>query len=254
MIPDATVLTPSAQPGGLLSVARSFPDDLDWTRGVIFTSGECLSPDRVGPCPVPSGSPGDDPYQSLEPATFLPIQLRLAVACTTRARAGLGAFASQSMVITREAALGAELQDGLASESNPKLEDATVSFGTTSVVDAISCLEAHAASILMGRQIWLHLPPAVGAHLMPGDLWRDGNLWRTTFGSILVLSPGYVGSRIFATGDVFAAASQDPPLEAVDRSINRQEAWGDAAGLVAFDPCFLAAAETGIVPCEQTSP
>src|SRR5690606_11853194 len=105
------------------------------------------------------------------------------------------------------------------------------------VAEAISCLEATAAQSLTGRVAFLHVPQGLSIYL-PRSITRDGEgRLRTPAGNVVVVSPGYSGSRIYVTGEVWAALQFVEVRTYTDRSVNTDEAWADYIGVAVFDPC-----------------
>ena len=238
-LPAPTVLTPTALPGGLLASASDL--SAGWENGIEFTPATCLVPERVAVCPEDYTGELDE----VGPVQFMPIELRQGVKCSSLSRLDVGRLAGETIDITTEYLLAQELQDGAAS-GNPALVDAT-SLGTSTVVgEAISWLEEAGAAALAGRLIVIHVPALLSVYL-PDTIYRDGEgNWRTRLGSLVVISPGYTGSDIYATGEVYAAVSPIDTKERMERSTNIDEGWGERFGLVAFDPCFNVSVTTPI--------
>jgi hypothetical protein len=260
--PARITLPPSGRPvGGLLSAAR--PIGGQWWRGVMFASGQCLSPEAIGPCSGDGGSPVDKPTQRpSEPATFQAFNVYQAAECTTLGRSDIRAFAESSLDVTREFGVALELLAGTAT-GNPSLGDATDLGAATDPVSALGCLDQMAAQSLSGRLAFIHASPAIAvAWMNNGAMWRDGRIWRTASGNVVVVSPGYdgrapggspavVGDSLYAyvTGEVYAEVGQRETLQSVERAQNTDQAWAEDAALVAFDPCFVAAIDTTVILC-----
>lgn len=247
---STVTLFPSGRAGGLLQAAR--PLEGEWQAGVYVGTDGCLAPIRVGPCDV-----GDaDPQTGGEPTLFRPAFARQIVACSLLGDAERPAqLARQAASVTVEYVLGLELFDGAAT-TNPHLNsaDTTLIGEDASMVEAIACVEAAAATGLSGRIAYIHVPQGLAAYL-PDNLWRDPNgVLRTPAGNVVVISPGYSGQSIFGTGEVWAATSVVGTKQYPERSNNTAQAWADDLVLAVFDPCFLVEVATDIVACQVTSP
>lgn len=243
MLPASITLFPSQRVGGLRSAANSLEEVApDWTRGLYVGGAGCLAPARIGPCAV-----GDADSQSPSAVQlFKPATIRQIVRCS-RLGGSVGEFASRAREVTVEYAMAAELFDGQAT-SNPSLSGSvTHDLGTALlVVEALACIEAAAAEALSGRIAFIHVPAGIAAYL-PSNLWRDDRgRWRTLAGNVLVISPGYTGSSIYATGEVWAAIGGFGLQTYLDRADNTDEAWADALALAVFDPCFVASIDTSV--------
>jgi hypothetical protein len=86
-------------------------------------------------------------------------------------------------------------------------------------------------------------------------VWRDdsGNL-RTPAGNLVVVDPGYSGTSLYATGEVWAATQSLGTKTFTDRSDNTDRAWADRLVLALFDPCFIAEVTTDLEVCTPPSP
>lgn len=224
---STTTLVPQARPGGLLAAARSLEDG--WERGLDVFVGALNSPDRVAPCAVGSGE--TDPGG--EVARFEPVLVRQGIHCSALGRPDVASKARQVVSTTLSWAVSQELFDGAAT-GNPSLSDAT-SLGTvTDLLDAIARLEDAAEQALTGRLAFIHVPVGLSAYLKfkVGD---DGMI-RTNAGNVIVIHGS--GNTVYATGEVFAAASTVEAREYTDRAVNRTDGWADALALAVFDPAF----------------
>lgn len=255
MLAGTFILPDPPRPGGLLAAALGFgegDDQVDWTGGVQVAGTYCMLPERQGAC-----SPGDGTlFDQVSDGSFDTVNIRQGVVCTALGRRDLPArYAQQGLTATLEYALSAELFDGLAT-SNPALEDAAVSFATTSVEAAVGCLEQYAAETFGGRVAYLHVPYQVASQMTDFVYMDDQDRWRTVTGNIVVFGSGYTGTSIYLSGPVYAAAAtfEGAALSDVVRRTNRVEAWADTLAIVVFDPCTLAVATTGIEVCTPTSP
>lgn len=228
--------------GGLIASSSPIPDDVPWTRGLTFVSDGCLIPERHGPCETIINPGPDTPGEA---PRFDPVLIRQGVRCTALSGFDLGQMAGDAIEQTAEWALGREFQTGTAT-GNPNLEDASVVTGAgPEVTHALGCLEEAALGVSGGRPVFIHVPPAVSAHL-PRTVERIDGILRTAAGSIVVVSPGYTGSQIWATGEVWAAVGFPSAEARLDRSDNTDEGWADEVGIAVFDPCFIFAANTDV--------
>lgn len=257
-------LPPSRRPvGGLLAAAR--PIEGDWTGGVKFASGQCLAPQNYGPCASDDAVEKVDQNLSDE-AEFHPFTVLQAVQCSTLGRSAVDQFANESLDVTREYGVALELLGGAAT-GNPSLSvgPTTTLTAATDPVTALGCLEARAGSSagISGRIAFIHTPPAVGTALLAaGAIWRDGRIWYTASGNIVVISPAYDGRTpggaaptsgqplfMYATGEVHAAFGMRETLQSVERTQNTAKATAEDAAIVLFDPCFTVAIDSGVNAC-----
>jgi hypothetical protein len=265
-LPTRITLPPSGRPvGGLLSAARPIGVG-EWWRGVTFSSAQCVLPQNVGTC-----TDGDvtKTFGNLaEEATFDPFQVVLALECSTMGRTALATFAQDSLDVVREYGVGLELLTGAAS-GNPSLADASqLGSGVPDAETALAMLEQVAAQQMGGRLAFIHASPVLGSALLSASvIWRDGRLWRTVGGNIVVISPAYDGREpgaaapeagdplyLYATGEVYAEVGQRDDLDAVERGQNTSQHITEDAALVIFDPCFNVAIDTGLVYCDVEEP
>lgn len=264
-LPTRITLPPSGRPvGGLLGAARPMPQG-DWWRGVTFGSGQCVPPQVVGTCT--DGDTTKDPQDLSDAAAFDAFAVIVALQCSTMGRSSLQPFAEESLDVVREFGIASELLTGAAS-GNPSLADATVSLAAAAdPAVALGCLDQAAALALSGRLAFIHVAPALATALFSaGAIYREGRLWFTPAGSIVVISPGYDGREpgsaaptggdplfMYATGEVYAAVGQRESLIATERGQNTLHAIAEDAAIAVFDPCFNIAIDSGLVACETVS-
>lgn len=257
-LPTRITLPASGRPvGGLLSAARSIGGD--WWRGVTFSSGQCLAPQVVGTCT--DGEVEKVMDELSDPVTFEAFSVLQAVKCSTMGRTDVSTFANESLDTTREFGVAQEFLSGAAS-GNPSLADATILGSASDPTAALGCIDQYAAQALSGRLAFIHVSPELAVQLFAAAIWRDGRLWRTPLGNVVVVSAGYDGRMpgtapiedddeafIYATGEVYAEVGQRDTLSAVERSQNTLEAVAEDQALVVFDPCLNVAIATGYQHC-----
>lgn len=239
-------LTPSPLSGGLLGAATPLRD-VEWWRGVDILPSGCLQPFREGPCSTEEAA--EDPPG--EVSRFQPMNTRQGVRCSTLSGPGVTRYAEAAVTAAANHLLALELETGTAT-GNPKLEDATSqgSFGRH-VLPALACLEQAAVAGLSGRMATIHLP-AGAAILVAGHLRRDGENWRTPVGNLVIVSSGYAGTHIYATGEVWAAMGVIDVDSRVDRALNINEGWAQIAGIALYDPCLALKVEIDVCATEDS--
>lgn len=251
---NPATLTPSRRAGNLRLAANPLGDG--WQQGLDVASGvACLAPVRLGPCAV-----GDQDPQALDGTQkWQPAYAQQIVKCTALGRPDVGEWAREAGDVTVDYALALELFDG-AQTSNPSLSDATVIGEVTGIAGneetlaaAIACIEASAASSLTGRVAFIHIPQGLAIYL-PSSVYRDGSgLWRTPAGNIVVVSPGYSGTSIYGTSEVWVGTERTDTRTFLDRGDNTDQAWDDHLVLAVFDPCFNVEVTTDITECTPPS-
>lgn len=229
---------------------------------MTFVSGQCLAPQSVGSCT--GGEESKVPANLSAEASFDAFAVVQSLECTAMGRTQLGSYANDSLDVTREYAVGRELLTGAAS-GNPSLADATVlGLAADGPVAALECLEQTAADDMHGRLAFIHASFGLATELLSASaIWRDGRLWRTAAGNILVVSAGYDGrdpggeapvegdtAYLYATGEVYAEVGQRENLNDVERGTNTLHSIAEDAAIVLFDPCFSVAIDTGVSFCE----
>jgi hypothetical protein len=262
-MPSPTRITfpPSGRPvGGLLNAAR--PIGGNWQRGVTFASAQCIAPQNIGPCP--EGMVTKDVSFLSDPVEFQPFQVFQAVQCSRLGGSSVVDFADQSLDVTREFGVAAELLTGAAT-GNPSLGDAAVLTAAADPVAALGCLEQYAWTALSGRTVFIHVTAQIATALLAAAaIWapQDGRVWQTAARNTVVISPGYDGREpgesaptsgdplfMYATGEVYAEVGERETLDSTDRTNNVETAIAEDTALVIFDPCFVAAIDTGLSAC-----
>lgn len=190
--------------------------------------------------------------------------------------------ARRQLAATESYELAAELWDGTVAAAdglaNPYLASAgansdTVTNGPTAEVSALACIEQALAELLRGQQGMVHVTPQLLVHLRAADaISREGTVWTTSMGHIVVADAGYSGA---GPGGAAAGSSQwaygTPmiqvrlgPVEvipgslddarglaaAMDRSVNDVVVVaGRLAGLQWANDCAHVAAEVDLPVC-----
>lgn len=237
MMPRRIILpATSRQSGGLL--VGSLDAAAGWEAGVSFTPNGCLAPTVGYPCvDDPAGSATVRPAGV---ATFYPVNIRQGVQCSALGDFDTAGYAAATLNVTAEGAVGSEFETGAAT-GNPALVDGTSVGSGASVLEGLACLEQAAADLLSGRQVWIHVPPKYAQALTP--LRWDNGVWRTVAGSVVIVSPGYTGDAIYASGDVYTATNDPDTMSALNRENNTLEGWGVKYGIAYADPCTFLTVE-----------
>lgn len=222
----ATTLLPSERVGGLVSAASPLAGG--WEGGLDIGSNQCLSPTRIGKCEAIDPPVWQRPHLA---GRYDSVIIRQPVKCSTLDRqTDVPNFAAATLSVTSEYALARELQDGQVT-GNPALEDLP-SLGTaTDLTQAIAWAE-WAAGSLSGRVAFIHVPAALAVYLPSLD---NG---RTAAGNVVVVSPGYLGTSIYVTGEVWVGLGSESLVSDVVRTLNDFEAIAETYGIAVFDPCF----------------
>ena len=257
---DVRLPSPGASSSGLLQQALPLPTG--WERGISFPRTGCLAPFVVGECPddddlkVAQSIPGS--------STFRPVMLGQAVKCSTLSGEDV-IDAGQLLDVTASDALEDELYAATASTrdkppdpatGNPSLSTSiTTDLGDLDdVVQAVGCAEQTAAGLVYGRRLWVHMGIAVAtAAAAANAIWRDGTRWRTPYGSTVLISPNLAAPAgtvttlpVFVTLPIYAGLGQRETLLDYDRKLNVATTRVEDVGMVAFDPCMVAIAGTGL--------
>jgi hypothetical protein len=116
-------------------------------------------------------------------------------------------------------------------------ESDTLTAAPASEADAMGCLEAGLADALRGQQGMVHVTPQLLIHLVGQQLVvREGTLWTTPMGHIVVADAGYDGS---GPGGVAAGASQwayatplvyvrTGPVQTLPDNLDDARGWAEA--------------------------
>lgn len=236
---EALELPPATRPAGfgLLPAARDIPGQF-W-RGVVVNSGQCLPVQPWPYCP-PDGlvKTSSRPTSGTEFEAFGVVQ---AVECTTLSSSEIEERAETSLSVTREYQIGEALAVGVVGTVNPALTGQEV-VGTAAgtVEEALAQAEDEASDRVTARLSVHHVAPSDATRLLASQaIFRDGRLWRTAAGNVVVASPGYTALQgaVYTTGEVFAGFGEGQTLTDVERSLNTETAYAEEAAVVAFEPC-----------------
>jgi hypothetical protein len=117
----------------------------------------------------------------------------------------------------------------------------------------LSCLEQHIADELFGAPGNIHASPLLKTHLLHEQvIYSDGRRWLTAMGNVVIASPGYTGTTLYATSEVFVAAGQRGVNTAVDRTVNQTSAWAEDLVMAVFDPCWIGSVDVEVNDCVFT--
>lgn len=253
---------------GLLAQSRPLPEG--WQRGISFSDTSCLAPFTVGECPT-----GDDLKEPQRPesVTFRPVELGLAVQCSTLGNeTDWSTVAGAELTRVQDHALASELYLGTASardagpssDPNPSLVNSAVELTQAGGMAYLACLEKAILETNSGRGAVLFAPVEVGWALMQNYLiWRDGGRWRTVMGSLVIISEAFDGRApdseeppapndslfVYGTTAVWAGIGERHTLQDVDRSINDVTARAEDVAMAAFSPCATFAIQSPMSAC-----
>lgn len=256
MLAQHVTLPPASRPAaGLLAGARSLNVD-EWWRGIAFAEVGCAEPTWRGPCT----SGADAPVSLGDSQQFAPITIRQGLDCSALSMSDIRTMAASRLDVTREYAMARTLMTGDGTEQDDSGTLNASIHGQAEELDeqdnvneAIARLEEEASKNLYGARAFIHVPPALAAFIEVNAAWRDGTVWRTMMGNVVIVSPGYFGEDpdgvleptrrwVYASGEVYASSGQRTVLFDVDRDVNTSVAWAQELGLVVFDPCWVAGA------------
>lgn len=235
-----------AHEGGLGLVAQSGLVPEGWqTGGVIIPAYGCGEPVVRDKCVA-----GEDVAHRPGVAGFPAIPIEQGFECSTLSPSDHEAHARARLLATVEWALGRQLQSDVIGAGPPSLDDAPVMGVTDDPATLVGCLEQAAVGQGFGSRWMLHTTIRGASHLRA--FIKDG---RSITGARWVISPGYenpndTSIRVWVTGPVWAG--YDTPIQtwgAVERRQNTATGWASTIGVVAFDPCILAAADLTVPAC-----
>lgn len=217
------VPAPTARPPlySLLVAAPVVEDDSRWQGGFEFAPEACSDGGRTG-VECWGGTAVIDPAANPRMVGGEPFAVWAADACSTfgyRARDYVGRARRQLLAIQSfqiaeelwEGSLNGEPSMGgqvIANTPLTAVGSDTVTNGPTSATGALAQLVDALGQCGQGRQGMIHMTPQLLVHLAAlGAVFRDGGLWVTPMGHIVVADDGYPGSGPGAT-PVPAGASQ----------------------------------------------
>ena len=248
-----------------------------WEGGVEWLPQSCTIGGALA-LDCPAGS--DEMVLPVAPGTVeaLPFVVWAPDACSTlgsvqrdwqgRARALLSA--------TESFLVAAEVWDGAIAdaESLPNVPLASagadiLTAAAESPVDALGCIEGGIAGAGFGARGMVHVTPQVLVHLVAaGAVVREGQLWVTPLGSIVVSDAGYSGNGPAADADgtsqwIYGTSSMryrlspvftvpgddDQPSAGIVVAVNSAEVYAMRAVLVEWDPCVHVAAQVNVGLC-----
>lgn len=155
---------------------------------------------------------------------------------------------------------------GLTQRSLVDASAQTLTVGGITVAKGIAEVEAALAAQLMGNPGMVHMSMRILQLAMSDDaIWRDGAVWRTASGNLVVADAGYTGigpsgseigasEFIYGTGMVSVALGPVETLPsstgdaagqalALDRSVNTMTVYADRLATWVWDPCVHVAAQ-----------
>lgn len=276
--PNAIVAPPVQPPRYGLIVAAPVVDDPSWR----WAEGFKFDPEGCAPGGVVDitrcGSFGDalDPGRGPAVVDGDPFVVWAGDECSAfgyaardwQGRARRALEASQSYNFAHELWTG-DLGDaaGLSNSALVDITSDTLTDGAVDEVEALACVEQALATKLRGRRAMVHVSVQLFTHLAARQvLVRDGALWTTPVGSVVVADAGYTGS---GPGDVAASTSQWiygtsmlslrlGPVETVGgpedasgfaHSDNTVQVWAFRPVAFVWDECAHVAAEVDIAVC-----
>ena len=245
-----------------------------WMNGVTFVpracgTGEDIFAGPFDPCIAPATNTSQDPIDGFEDAvTFLPFLAEVGYKCSALSVDfdTLSDYVKNIVDVGTSRALGLQAMEGAYVTTNESLRtaasDAAITGAPLNVGNAMSGLEDWLATTLLGAEGMIHLTPGLFAQVA-GDLITDGNRYRTHTGHIVVADAGYRGpapdgavtagvSYAYASGPVWYEAETINIRGADWQQFNYVHddviiRW-DVVGLVAFEPCTVAAVQVDYSP------
>lgn len=266
--------------GLLLDVARPIPKEMLSERsierwqigGVTFSTWGCsqeINVQRVDCDDLLTITDVDD-FGDIE--TSLPFEMYLAIQCSTLSSdpEEMDRRLDGVMSVKTSAAMARELLTGTNSGGIAFDSEADILSNTSeSVLSALVRVEDWLATTLDGGLGFVHMSPAVLV-LATGSTaaYFDGDNWRTPSGHIIVADAGYATSVtpsgggataasssqrwIYASGPVFYATTEVERIgrrnqESTDMTRNVHIFRSHRYGLLAFDPCAVAATKVTVL-------
>lgn len=235
-------------PGGVL--AKALPAPAGWERGGLaipfYGCGEPVLRDKCV-----TGT--DIPNQNGDVASFPAFPIEQGSMCSTTGPDSQITSAQSRFVSTADWAVSRQLQQDLADNGAPKLDDA-VSMGAAADANftlALGCLEQAAADTGFGSAWVVHTTVRGASYLVAQGLVVNG---LTPSGAKVIVGSGYenpTGTSVplWATGPVWASLSDTDVIETVAYQQNNIEAWARGVAVVAFDPCILQLVTVTVPAC-----
>lgn len=250
--PRSRVTAPPARPPryGLIAAAPAWEGDDDELRmpaGWKYQPEGCGLSGRVA-VTCEGSTAAMDEFDRPAQVEGAPLWVFAGDECTTTPERDYLGRARRQLAATESFQLAEELWTGSASlAAVPDLpnrslarvagESDTLTTVANSEANALACIEAGLASALFGAQGMVHVTPQVLVHLMAQQLVRrEGTVWVTAMGHIVVADAGYDGS---GPGGVAAGASQwvygTPmiyvrlgPVTTIPESLDDAQGWAQA--------------------------
>lgn len=265
------------RPWGLL-VDAAYDLALDgdrWRAGVTFPSLGCDSLSRITPefCVPEVDNPYEAPVVGDGLVSFNPFHIVATEECSTldvdlawlddRLAARWVGVSGQ---VAAEISQGGGADDVSVGVPNPTFENSAtvITTGPLEAAELFALVEQELDEVLHGAQGMIHLTPAVLSMLDDKVILRDGQVWRTYSGHLVVADGGYAGAVpdgeaaeastewIFASGmvglQVGAPRVVSQAAEAMDGFAggrNRLTARRIAEAVAVFEPCAVLAAQFG---------
>lgn len=281
---------------GLLVAAETITDgDPRWALGGATWESEVVSEDMAGQSGLvamrdcdAAGNPGAGATSWVRQQS--PVLVWTVDKCSTlgsadrdfQGRATRALEAVQSFQIARELwegnAASAQPDAGLDTPGStwfldPDLLTYATSGSAVSVVAGLSCVEQHLAETLEGQRGMVHVTVGVLTALLAEQaIWRDGTLWRTANGHVVVADAGYTGNGGAGGNGGDAGASQfiigtdmlsvrlgpilvtpDSVADATDHRINDVLFTAQRPALVVWDALVSVAAEVSVAHCNPVT-
>lgn len=245
LLTPAVVDQSARMPGGVL--AKSLPAPSGWERGGIsipfYGCGEPVLRDKcISSEDVPHRNTVED---------FLAFPIEQGSMCSTTGPDSVVGSAQDRYNATADWSISRQLQQDVVGTGSPKLDDA-VPLGTAADADfalAVRSLEQAAADAGFGAVWVLHISVGGASYVaQQGLMTIDGF---SPAGAKWIIGTGYEDPaattiRIWATGPVWASITPPETVEPFAFRQNNLEGWARGVGVVAFDPCILAAVDVTV--------
>lgn len=273
---------------GLLVAAEVLNDpDMRWADGMTWAPEAGLNNVYSGVQLLDCGSNADrnaDNADGVSDRTMDPLVVWSASVCSTfgeAARDWVGR-ATRQLLAVQSYYVAAELWDGAQADAasngnewltggNAEVED---SFSTAAApVNALACVERVLAQNLYGQRGMVHMTPQLLTILVAeGAVYRDGRLWVTPNGHIVVADAGYSGNGpngdnagatyqwIFGTDmisvrlgpvEVLPGSMDDAAARAaaIDRTVNTVRVYADRLAAYQWDALTAVSAKVNVGIC-----